>query len=151
MGAERSLLRVLVRGAEWVERAAELIAPEDFDDPHHRAIFRALLDDPELRVPPASMDLVTAQRFEEIQDGPEELSHGLDVFTKSVTRIRVRALDRRLQEVQRNIEAATDDGEKLQLVRTKSRLAAELRELDPNYWASATRRPDDRNQNESNR
>jgi DNA primase len=151
LGPERFLLKVMVRGADWVERAAELIAPEDFDDPHHRAIFRALLDDPELRAPPVSMDLVTAQRFEEILDDPEELSHGLDVFTKSVTRMRVLALDRRLQEVQRSIEAADDDEEKLQLVRTKARLAAELRELDPSYWAQAARRPSDRTPNESNR
>lgn len=151
LGPERSLLEVLVRGTDWVERAAELIAPEDFDDTHHRAIFRSLLDDPELRVPPASMDLVTAQRFEEILAGPGDLEHGLDVFTKSVTRIRVRALDRRIQEVQRNIESAADDEEKLQLVRLKSTLAAELRELDPSYWASAARRPEDRTPNEPNR
>ena len=151
MGPERQLLKVMTRGADWVERAAELIAAEDFDDPHHRAIFRALLEDPELRATPASMEPVTRDRFDEIRDDPEELSHGLDVFTKSVTRMRVRALDRRIQEVQRNIEAATDQDEKLQLARTKSRLAAEKRELDSNYWASATRRPVDQNSNEPNR
>ena len=48
-GAELQLLKVMVRGVEWVERAAELIADEDFYDPLYRAIFRALLDDPELR------------------------------------------------------------------------------------------------------
>jgi DNA primase len=151
MGPERQLLKVMTRGADWVERAAELIAAEDFDDPHHRAIFRALLEDPELRATPASMEPVTRDRFDEIRDDPEELSHGLDVFTKSVTRMRVRALDRRIQEVQRNIEAAADQDEKIQWARTKSRLAAEKRELDSNYWASATRRPVDQNSNEPNR
>jgi len=35
---------------------------------------------------------------------------------------------------------------------TKAGLAAELREMDPNYWASAARRiPDDHNPNESSR
>jgi DNA primase len=148
MGPERQLLKVMVRGVDWVERAAELIAAEDFDDPHHRAIFLALLDDPELRAPTVSMDRLTAKRFEEILADPEELSH---VFTKSVTRMRVRALDRRIQDVQRSIEAAEDKDEKLQLAQTKSRLAAEKRELDSNYWTSAKRRPVDQNSNEPNR
>lgn len=141
-GAEVQLLKVMVRGVEWVERAAELISPEDFDDPYHRAIFQALLDAPELRAPPAAMDPVAAQRFEEILADPEELAHGLDVFTNSVNRIRVSALDRRIQDLQRQIEATSDDDHeaKLALVVERSKLAAELRELDPDYWTPATRR-----------
>jgi len=140
-GAERKLLLVMVRGVEWVERAAELVSSQDFEDPYHRAIFQALLDDPERRTPPASMDPVAAQRFEEILSDPEEITHGIDVFTNSVNRIRVLALDRRIQDLQRQIEAAIGDEKKLELTRTKAGLAAELRELDPNYWGSATRGP----------
>jgi DNA primase len=151
-GAELQLLKVMVRGVEWVERAAELISEEDFYEPCHRAIFQALLDDPEMRVPPASMDPVAAQRFDEIIADPEELAHGIDVFTNSVTRIRVLALDRRVLDLQRQIEAAASDDEKLELMTVKAGLAAELRELDPNYWASAARRsPDDDTSNESSR
>ncbi len=142
----------MVRGVDWVERAAELISAEDFDDPYHRAIFQALLDDPEMRAPPASMDSVAAQRFEDILQDPEELAHGIDVFTNSVSRIRVLALDRRVQDLQRQIEAALGDGEKIELMSEKTRLAAELRELDPSYWKKATRpTPVDRNPNEPNR
>ncbi|MCH7991020.1 MAG: DNA primase [Gemmatimonadetes bacterium] len=139
-GAELQLLKVMVRGVEWVERAAELIADEDFYDPLYRAIFRALLDDPEMRAPPAAMDPVAAQRFDEILSDPEELAHGIDVFTNSVNRMRVLALDRRVQDLQRQIEAATSDDEKLELTTVKAELASELRELDPNYWAPAARR-----------
>ncbi len=134
LGAERQLLLMMVRGSEWVERAGELISPEDFDDPQHRAIFQALLDDPELRSPPPSMDPVAAQRFEEILSDPEEVAHGIDVFTKSVNRMRVSALDRRIQDLQRRIEAASTDEEKLALTSEKAVLARELRELDPNFW-----------------
>lgn len=151
-GAERKLLQVMVRGVEWVERAAELIAPEDFFDPYHRAIFLALLEDPELRAPPASMDPVAAQRFQEILADPEELAHGIDVFTQSVNRIRVLALDRRIQDLQSRIEAATGEDEKLEATSAKAALARELRELDPNYWASAARRgPSKENPNEASR
>ncbi len=139
LGAERQLLLMMVRGVEWVERASELVSAEDFDDGHHRAIFQALLDDPEMRSPPSSMDPVVRQRFEEILSDPEEVAHGIDVFTKSVNRMRVATLDRRVQELQRRIEAATTDEEKLVLTSEKARLARELRELDPNYWTSAAR------------
>ncbi len=151
-GAELQLLKVMVRGVEWVERAAELISDEDFYDPYHRAIFQALLDDPEMRVPSASMDPVAAQRFDEVIADPEELAHGIDVFTNSVNRMRVVTIDRRIQDLQRQIEAAASDEEKLELMTVKAGLAAELREMDPNYWASAARRvPDDNYPNESSR
>jgi hypothetical protein len=146
------LLKVMVRGVEWVERAAELISEEDFYDPYHRAIFQALLDDPEMRAPPASMDPVAAQRFDEVIADPEELAHGIDVFTNSVNRIRVMTIDRRIQDLQRQIEGAPSDDEKLELMTAKAGLAAELREMDPNYWASAARRvPDEYHPNESSR
>lgn len=152
LGAERKLLQVMVRGVEWVERAAELVSAEDFDDPHHRAIFEVLLDDPDLRAPTSSMDPVTAKRFEEILSDQEELSHGIDLFTKSVNRLRVLALDRRIQELQRRIESAPGDDEKLELANAKAALARELRQLDPNYWGSATRGPRrDHSQNEPSR
>ena len=151
-GAERKLLLMMVRGVDWVERAAELISAEDFDDPYHRAIFQALLDDPEMRAPPASMDPMAAQRFEEILSDPEELTHGIDVFRQSLNRIHVLALDRRIQDLQRRIEAALSDEEKLEHTNRKAALASELRKLDPNYWASATRRgPNDDNPNEPRR
>lgn len=150
-GAETHLLKVMVRGVEWVERAAELISPEDFEDPYYRAIFQALLDDPEMRAPPAAMDPVAAQRFEEILDDPEELEHGIEIFSHSVTRIRASALDRRIQDLQSRSQAASSDEEKLELIAATQKLAAEKRELDPNYWASATRRRPDRNPNEVNR
>ena len=140
----------MVRGPEWAERAAELVYGEDFEDPYHRAIFQALLDDPELRAPPSSMDPVAAQRFQEILDDPEVMEHGIDVFTKSVNRIRGLALKRRLEEVQQSIEESTDEAEKFELAATKAKIAAELRELDPTHWASA-RRPNQRNQNGPNR
>lgn len=152
MGAESQLLKVLVRGAEWVERAAELISPGDFEDPRHRAIFEALLDDPERRAPPADMDAHAAARFDEIRLDPEELAHGGDVFTESVNRLRVLALVRKVQDVQAQIVEAEDEEEGMRLMARKTELAAELRELDPNYWSSVTRRgPDPYNPSEPSR
>jgi DNA primase len=132
LGAERKLLMMMLRGVEWVERAGELISVEDFEDPHHRAIFQALLDDPEMRSPPSSMDPVAARRLEEILlSDQEELAHGIDVFTKSVNRMRVSALDRRIRGLQQQIEAAPAEDEKRTFAMEKEQLVQERRELDP--------------------
>jgi DNA primase len=151
--AERQLLQVMVRGMEWVERAAELVSSEDFEDPHHRAIFQALLDDPDLRAPPSSMDPETAKRFEEVlASDPEEVSHGIDVFTKSVNRLRALGLRRRIEELQRRLEATGDEGAKRDLANEKSLLARELRQIDPSILRSAMRGlTTDHSQNEPSR
>ena len=130
-GAERMLLLLMVRGADWVERAAEVISGEDFDDPHNRAIFQALLDDPEMRSPPSSMDPVAAQRLESMLSDSQEIGHGIEVFADSVKRIRVSALDRRIRALQERAEAATTEQEKSGLTVEMHGLAQERRELDP--------------------
>jgi hypothetical protein len=77
------------------------------------------------------MDPVAARRLEEILSDPEELAHGIDVFTKSVNRMRVSTLDRRIVGLQREIEAATTEDAKGVLAKEKEKLAQERRELDP--------------------
>jgi DNA primase len=131
LGAERQLLLLMVRGVEWADRAVELISAEDFEDPHYRAIFQVLLEDPETRSPPPSMDPVAAQRFEEILADQVELGHGIDVFTQSVNRMRVSALDRRIHDLQSRIEAAAGDQEKGRLATEKQSLTRERNALGP--------------------
>jgi DNA primase len=109
-GAERLVLLMMVRGVEWVERAGELVVPEDFKDPDHRAIFQALLADPELRAPQSSMDPVAARRLEEILSDRADLSRGIEVFTDAVRRMRGSELDRRIEELDELSRAATDEG-----------------------------------------
>lgn len=130
-GAEHQLLLMMTKGPEWVERAGELIAPQDFDDPSHRTIFQALLEAPELRAAPLSMDSVASDRFEEILSDPIEVAHGSDVFMKSVNRIRALVLDRRIKDIQRRLEATQNEDDKLALVSEKAGLTHELRALDP--------------------
>ena len=142
-GAERQLLLMMTKGPEWVERATELISAEDFDDPSYRTIFEALLDAPELRAPPVSMDPVAAQYFEEILSDPIEIAHGLDVFTKSVNRIRAEVLNRRIKDIQRRIESTQDADEKLALLREKVELTSEVRALDPTILDKRSPRPGD--------
>jgi DNA primase len=131
LGAERKLLMMMLRGVGWVERASEVVSAEDFDDPHHRAIFGALLDDPEMRTPPPSLDPVASRRLEEILADREELDRGIEVFTDAVKRMRVSGLNRRIESLGRLSMSATTDAERLRLETERKKLIEERRELDP--------------------
>jgi DNA primase len=139
LGGERTLLLLMTKSADYVERAGEHLGGEDFVDPAYRAIFHALLDDPELRSPPSSMDPVAAQRLQELLDDPEELAHAGRVFDDAVARVRVATLGRKLQELDRRIERAPED-EKLALTEEKARLSRERREVAPDDWTTTARR-----------
>jgi DNA primase len=139
-GAERLLLLLMTKNPDYVERAGEHLGEGDFVDSAYRAIFQALLDEPELCAPPESMDSVAAQRLQEILSDSEELAHAGRVFEESVARIRVMALDRLSQDLDSRIEAAAGDGEKRNLIEEKERVSRERRELGPDDWTTTARK-----------
>ncbi|MCG6955646.1 MAG: DNA primase [Gemmatimonadetes bacterium] len=139
LGAERALLLIMTKSRDFVERAGERLGPEDLVDSAYRAIFQALLDDPDLRSPPSSMDPVAAERLREILEDPEEIGHASRVFEDTVARIRVATLDRRIEALNRRIESARDEAEKLALMEEKTRLSGERRELAPDDWSTTAR------------
>jgi DNA primase len=151
LGAERTLLLLMTKSADFAERAGERLGGEDFVDASYRAIFQALLDDPDLRSPPAAMDPVAAQRLQELLDDPQEVGHAARVFADAVARIHVSTLGRRLSELDRKIEHATDEGEKLTLMEEKSRLSRERRELAPDDWTTTAHRLRGPNPNQQDR
>jgi len=140
LGAERTLLILMTKNQDFVERAGERLGEQDFVDPYYRIIFLALLDEPELRAPPPAMDPVAAQRFEELLSDPEEIAHAIRVFDEAVARIRVASLDRRGQELNRRIEQAAGEDEKRALIEEKSLISREQRELSPDDWTTQVRR-----------
>ena len=140
LGAERILLLLMTKNPDFVERAGEHVGAGDFVDVAYRTIFQALLDDPELRAPPVSMDPVAARRLQEILSDPEELAHAGRVFEASVARMHVAALDRRSQDLDLRIAAAAGDGEKRTLIEEKERVSRERRELHPDDWTTTARK-----------
>jgi DNA primase len=140
LGAERILLLLMTKNPDFVERAGEHVGAGDFVDVAYRTIFQALLDDPELRAPPVSMDPVAARRLQEILSDPEELAHAGRVFEESVARMHVAALDRRSQDLDLRIAAAAGDGEKRTLIEEKERVSRERRELHPDDWTTTARK-----------
>ena len=141
MGAERTLVLLMIKSRDFIERVGERVGPEDFADPSFRAIFEALLADPDLAAPPQAMDPVAAKRFEEILAGGEVLAHPARVLDESVSRLRIEALTRKSAELDRRLEESSDAGERERLMHQKNRLAEERREvgLDHSHWARKVR------------
>ena len=94
------------------------------------------------------MDPVVAQCFEDILSDPIEIAHGLDVFTKSVNRIRAEVLNRRIKDIQRRIESTHVEDEKVALLTEKVELTDEVRALDPTILDKQDPQPGRPNLNE---
>jgi len=139
LGAERELLRLLVRDRDWIERAMERIGADDFTDPAFRTIFLALADDPELRHPPAGMDPGAARRLEDLLADTSGLAHPTEVFEAAIWRMLEAGTSARLEELDRRMRDATSFEEQRALMEERMRLSREGRagRVD---WLSAARR-----------
>lgn len=132
MGAERDLLHVLVRSRDWIERAAERIGPEHFDDSVYRRIFEELTLDPDLTGVPEGLDPVTARRFEEILGDTDPIENIGAVFDACVARMKGVTLRRQIESLDLRLNGSDPD-EAVRLLAEKARLAAELRGMDENW------------------
>ncbi len=132
MGAERSLLRLLASNREWIERAAEVLGPEDFADTVHRRIFERLTNDPGLRGVPPDLDLQTAQRMEDLLGSEEPIENIGAVFEACVARLKGVTLRRRIEAIERDLQGAAGE-EAVRLLAEKARLASELRAMDEDW------------------
>lgn len=146
MGAELNLLTVLVRDRERrherLETALMTVGPEDFADEANRAIFQALLDEPELATPPPELEEEAGRRLAVLLADPadeEESAHAGRVYLESLAALRRSALEREADDLDRRIELAVDDEAKLRLIDEKNRVARELREVGIG-WAHTARR-----------
>ena len=137
LGPERTLLLLMLKDRSWVERAAERIGPSDLEDPIYRAIFEALIADPELAAPPEDMDVGAVQRFELLMADPEEPTPSGKVFEETVSKIQVIQIDQRLEDLDRAIRRASDDEARLRLVKEKVLLTGERKALGLDWRKSA--------------
>jgi DNA primase len=139
MGAERSLLLLMTRTRDFIERVGERVGPEDFADPAFRAIFEALIADPELQAPPPAMDPVAAKRLEELLSGVEELAHPARVLDETLVRLRLDALMRKSAALEEELAGETDAGERERLTQEKIRLSRERNAIGSN-WSNLARK-----------
>lgn len=133
-GAERELLLVLTRAPELVDRAAERLGPEDFEDSHYRAIFEALVADPDLRAPLKGMDPVTSQRLQDILADPATVTHTGRTFEDAVALIRAAALTNQIERLKERLAASADPSVETELLTEKKRLEDERRQIAPADW-----------------
>ncbi|MGI9627239.1 MAG: DNA primase [Longimicrobiales bacterium] len=136
LGAERTLLLLMLKDRNWIERAAERLGPADLEDPINRAMFEALVDDPGLSGPPEDMDPGVASRLESLMADPEEPTPSGRVFEEAVSRIRVVGIDRRLEELDERIHGTADEDERLRLVKEKLQLTRERQEFGTDWRKS---------------
>lgn len=141
MGAERQLLRVILNDRTLIDRAGEVVGPEDFVDPANRAIFRALADNPEMDRAPEEMEAVAAARLADLLAGSEAgHGHGARVLKDSASRMRGAPLAERARELRDAIARELDERRKRQLVAELEEVQRKKREIDASDWTSAVRR-----------
>jgi DNA primase len=127
LGPERQLLLVLVRNRDWVDRTLERIGPEEFRDPVHRAIFEALVQDPERRLPPEGLSPEALLKFEELMADPEDVEHTERIFQDAMAELQDRAVQQRQEEIRTRLLAAGSEEEKRTLVQELAQLRRERR------------------------
>ena len=139
LGAERTLLLLMTRNPEFVERTRAVLSPEDFEDPAYRTIFGALIANPGLSTLPSAMDPVAVRRLEELLADRQELAHASRVFEESVTRMRLDALSRESEAVERTLQSAKDPAERSRLIQERIRLKHERMEIGSD-WPQALKK-----------
>ncbi|MSR36935.1 MAG: DNA primase [Gemmatimonadetes bacterium] len=153
LGPERAVLLVLARDPglrqQRIESLLEHVGPEDFTDPLWRAIFQALLDDPDLDHAPPELDPEAARRLEALFSDRVEL-HPERVFGDGLMHLRLVAHDRRMRELDRRMGEAVGDEEKQALAEEKAMVAQEGRDIGPG-WSHAARRMAAESRNSSTR
>lgn len=158
MGAEREILRILLRDPEgsYLEDCAEALAPDDFVDPAYRALYERLLQTPDLSHVPEGMDPVAARTLEELLADSREISHTRKVFQESVNRIRRKPLEQKSRELRGLLAEAEDSGDDERvgtLMDELSALARERREMGVGWESAAHKaaRVSKRNEEERHR
>ena len=91
------------------------------------------------------MDAIAAQKLEGILSDPMEVNHGLEIFTKSVDRIRAEARYRDIRDIKGRIGLSQDEDEKLELLKKMKEWTKEVRALDPTILQKNSLSTDDTN------
>ena len=137
LGEERTLLLVLIKDRDWIEKVVEHIGPSDLEDGDYRVIFEALIADPELDTLPEGTPPETVRRFEQLMADPETLTSPEEVFGDAVGRIEGNRIDRRLTANAEELRRAGPE-EQGRLVRDKQELMKERQAL-PVDWRRSGR------------
>jgi DNA primase len=143
-GAERKLLQLLVQSRDFIDRAVERLGPDEFSDPAMRAVFEALVEDPDLKHPPVDMDPGASARLEEFLANPERLSEASRVFEDALGQIKESQLAARAAHLRSAMAGEDDPSVQESMVRELEEIARLRREMKMD-WRPAIRRRHDPN------
>ena len=132
LGEERTLLLLLIKDRDWIEKAGERMGPSDLEEGANRVIFEALIADPELAVLPEGTAPEAVRRFEQLMTDPETLASPAQVFDDAVAKIEGNRIDRRLVANAEELRRAGPE-EQGRLIRDRQQLIKEKQGL-PVDW-----------------
>ncbi|NNF28552.1 MAG: DNA primase [Gemmatimonadetes bacterium] len=135
-GAEQDLVKGIVKHRAYVEPVAERLGPADFEDHTSRAIFEALVVDPDLEDPSDRLDPPAVKRFEELMADGEPVP-SRSAIEEMIARVLQAGFDGRLDAIDARIHGAGSDVEKEHLIQEKLRLTAEKKQLGTDWRKSA--------------
>lgn len=141
-GAERKLLLLLIQFRDYVDRAAERLGPEDFQDPALREIYQALVSDPELTHPPRGMDVVASQRLEDLFGDAERISEASRVFEETLGQMKEVPLALRAEELRQALHSESDPARQEALLREIQEIDQQRREVKSDWRLAIRRRQD---------
>lgn len=130
LGAERQLLLVLLRSRGWMDRALEKVGPGEFRDPLYRAIFEALIENPELTTPNSGLSPEANAALQGILGDPTEIEHPQRAFSDCLSVLEDRAFQTQQDELERDLRSANSDEGKRRALESLD----ELRRLRPGQW-----------------
>jgi DNA primase len=141
--AERELLRAMLVERQLIERIGERRGPSDFRHPIYRAIYEALLDDPEAELLDLSARLPDEPSYElaRLVEEPDALQHIERTVEHSLLQLDLRDLEEDNDAVDHEITVARDD-EKDQLLRRKLANQKQIQLLNEQLRRLARRPPD---------
>lgn len=133
LGAEWELLLLMVQARDFVTRAAEQVGLDDFEDRANRAVFQALVADPELQAPPPRMPPEAAQRMQELMAEGRRLFDLERVFQDTVDHLIRSRLKRQQKEIRRAIQDADPNSEKSEdLLQQVKEISKKIQEMERN-------------------
>ncbi len=142
LGAERKLLLLLVQSRDYIDLAAERLGPEEFSDPDLRAVFQALVEDPELAHPDPAMEPSAAAKLEELFASGERISEVSRVFEDSIGQIKESQLAARAEALRAAMGRERDPEKQQSLMKELDEISRLRREMKID-WRPAVRRRHD--------
>ena len=139
LGPERTLLLLMTKHRECIDKVSEGIGPSDLEERVKRVIFEALIADPELLSLPAGTIPEAVQLFEELMADPETLASPEQVLSDTVSAIETNGDNRRRDSLQEEIRRTPEGPEQERLVRELERFTKKTGGRSPDWRRSARR------------